>query len=120
MDLVQRLTKEGSSLSKYNGEKVPILKGSTRESTLHGTPEGGNGYSITGEDFKNVNKQYQSYDTSPNKTLPQSSLLDLDGTFNTSNPGFIKINNTFEPGKKYEQTLPEETPISRVQPTRKS
>ena len=120
MDLVQRLTVAGSSLSKYNGDNIPTLKGSTRESTLHGSPDGGNGYSITGENYSDANKQYQSYDTSPDKTLPQSSLLDLNGKFNTSNPGFVKINNTFEPGKTYEETLPERTPISRIQPVRKS
>ena len=78
MGLLDKLTTQGSTFSYGNGQTPTVNPGATQQSKLHAdgaTP----GYSISGDDFGDVNSAYQSYNDGIGNILPMPSLLDLDG-----------------------------------------
>jgi len=79
MGLLDKLTTQGSTYSYGNGQTPTTNPGATQQSKLHAdgnTP----GYSISGDDFGDVNSAYQAYNDGVGNSLPMPSLLDLDGT----------------------------------------
>lgn len=78
MGLLDKLTTQGSTYSYGNGITPPTNPGATQQSKLHadGTAPG---YSISGDNFSDVNSAYQSYNDGVGNILPMPSLLDLDG-----------------------------------------
>ena len=78
MGLLDKLNTDGSVLSYGNGQTPPTNPGATQLSKLHAD---GNqaGYSITGDDFSEVNTAFQAYNDGTNNTLPFPSQLDLNG-----------------------------------------
>jgi len=82
MGLLTKLTSgtpgSGSPLSYGNGQTPTINPGATQQSRLH-TNGNQPGYSIDGSEFTTVNPAFQSYNDGVSNTLPQPSLLDLNG-----------------------------------------
>ena len=77
MALLDKLTLQGSTYSYGNGQTPPINPGATQQSKMHAdgnTP----GYSISGNDFGDVNSAYLSYNDGAGNTLPMPSVLDLN------------------------------------------
>lgn len=78
MGLLDKLTTDGSVYSYGNGQTPPTNPLATQQSKLHAdgaTP----GYSISGDDFSDVNAAYIAYNDGINNSLPMPSLLDLNG-----------------------------------------
>jgi hypothetical protein len=78
MGLLDKLTTAGSPLSYGSGTTPTVNPGATQLSKLH---VDGNqpGYSLNGSDFSAVNTAFQAYNDGVTNTLPQPSLLDLNG-----------------------------------------
>ena len=109
MGLQKKLLNDGSVFSKFNGQTVPTLQGSTNRSELHASADGIPGYSLTGFQKSLVNRQYQNYDDGVPNLLPQPSELDLQGIKPKGplkSPKFRGINNTFQKGT-YKNNLPQ-------------
>jgi hypothetical protein len=109
MGLQDKLLNQGSTLSKNNGGNNETLGGSSRESRLHGTPNGDGGYSLNGSNFTEVNQNYQEYSDGIPNTLPSPSALDINGIKPISalkDPASISLNNTFKFGT-YKDNAPE-------------
>ena len=79
MGILKKLTTDGSYYSYNNGDKVPTNILTTKQSPLHyNNTEQQPGYSVTGEQFSQVNEAMGTYvDGSPNP-LPEPSQLDLN------------------------------------------
>jgi hypothetical protein len=95
MDLIEMLTKKGTSYSAYNGETPKTNPLTTKQSQLH------NSYSIDGKNGSEVLKQSNRYLTGENDILPQPSEYDLGGKTPTTaltDPYVVKINNSFAKG----------------------
>lgn len=76
--LLDKLQKEGSLLTAYNGITPPTNIGATKLSKLHAfdnTP----GYSLDGNYTSEVVAAYNSYLDGVANSLPQPSQLDLNG-----------------------------------------
>ena len=78
MGLLDKLTTQGSTYSYGNGQTPPTNILATQQSKMHAD---GNapGYSVSGDNFGDVNSAYQSYNDGVGNILPMPSLLDLDG-----------------------------------------
>ena len=77
MALLDKLTLQGSTYSYGNGQTPITNQGATKQSKLHAdgdTP----GYSLSGNDFGDVNSAYLSYNDGAKNTLPMPSGLDLN------------------------------------------
>jgi hypothetical protein len=79
MGILKKLTDDGSFFSYNNGDKIPTNILTTKQSPLHYNNDNQQpGYSVTGEQFPQVNTAMETYvDGSPNP-LPLPSQLDLD------------------------------------------
>jgi len=109
MGLKERLITGQSTLSKNNGAPTTPLAASSQESKLHGTLDGTAGYSLTGADFIDVNKNYQEYSDGVPNLLPTPSVLDAEGKTPKSplsSPRTKGLNNTFSKGT-YRNNPPE-------------
>ena len=77
--LLDKLQKDGSVLTAYNGATPPTNIGATKSSKLHAsnnTP----GYSLNGNFSSEATTAFQQYVDGVGNTLPQPSQLDLNGT----------------------------------------
>ena len=109
MGLQDKLTQQGSPLSKNNGGLNQKLAGSNPQSKLHGAANGEAGYSLDGSNFGEVNGDYQEYSDGVANTLPAPSNLDTNGVKPSSAltaPGATSLNNTFQNGT-YRDNLPD-------------
>jgi hypothetical protein len=80
--LLNKLQKDGSVLTAYNGATPPTNIGATKSSKLHAfgsTP----GYSLNGDYTGEVIAAYNAYLDGTANPLPQPSQLDLNGTITT-------------------------------------
>lgn len=75
MGLLDKLQKENSKLSKYNGNTPTINQLATKQSKLHADDTNA-GYSLDGAFLGEVNKDFQSYDDGINNSLPVPTYLD--------------------------------------------
>lgn len=77
MSILERLTNpsQGSQLTAYNG-RTPNLVASSKQSKLHGTADGKDGYSTSGAYRTEVNADIQAYLDGALSILPQPSQLD--------------------------------------------
>lgn len=79
MGLKDKLLKDGSTLTPYDGNTpVPNVL-STKASLLHAGVSGQPGYSLNGQFAFQVGREYTSYDDGVPNVLPQPSILDLNG-----------------------------------------
>jgi len=76
--LLNKLTKDGSRLTPYDGATPDINPLATQQSNLHADASGKPGYSVNGNSFNRVNGFYQLYLDGTANTLPQPSQLDLN------------------------------------------
>jgi len=90
MGLLNKLTTEGSNLSKYDGAQPPVNPLATKQSKLHAD---GNqpGYSLNGNNASTVINDYGNYEDGVNNTIPQPSTLDLNGQMPTITPRGQKL-----------------------------
>ena len=115
--LLSTYTAGGSTLSYNNGGVININPLATKDSKLHATKEGNNGYSIDGTFTKEILTQAAEYNDGINGTtewggnnLPYPSEIDNEVTYegkkytnNISNPTKYKDNNPF--GKETDSQL---------------
>ena len=90
MGLLNKLTTEGSNLSKYDGAQPPVNPLATKQSKLHAD---GNqpGYSLNGNNASTVINDYGNYEDGVNNDIPQPSTLDLNGQMPTITPRGQKL-----------------------------
>jgi hypothetical protein len=90
MGLLNKLTTEGSNLSKYDGAQPPVNPLATKQSKLHAD---GNqpGYSLNGNNASTVINDYGNYEDGVNNAIPQPSTLDLNGQMPTITPRGQKL-----------------------------
>ena len=79
MALLDKLTKQGSSLTSYNGATPTVNPLATQQSQLQT-------YSLNGANSTVVNSSYQEYLDGTVNTLPSPSQLDLNGVTPTISP----------------------------------
>ncbi len=73
MGLLDKLTGQGSTLSKYDGNTPPINPLALKSSKLQGN------YSLDGSDASIVSAAYAQYEDGVLNPIPQPSQLDLNG-----------------------------------------
>ena len=78
MSLLNKLQQQGTPLSTGNGATPNTNMGATKLSSLHAN---GNqaGYSLDGSNTQAVVAAFNQYNDGLNNTLPQPSILDLNG-----------------------------------------
>jgi len=108
MGLLDKLTIDGSNLSKYNGGPGVVNAGATKQSKLHADGSKAS-YSLNGINFPSVNAAYIGYDDNTPNQLPQPSELDINGTTPATalrDAQTPSINNSFSKGT-YKNGAPE-------------
>ncbi len=75
MGLLDKLLKENSQLSKYNGDTPTINPLASKQSKLHAN-DTEPGYSLDGAYKSDVNNDYVAYDDGYANSIPQPSILD--------------------------------------------
>lgn len=99
-----RLEKNGSALSYSNGTDITPNLLSTKQSPLHyNESKDQPGYSVTGEQFSEVNEAMNAYQDGEISPLPLPSELDLNDLV-TADPEY-KPKYTSLPGKGYKNQI---------------
>jgi len=95
-----RLVENGSAFSYSNGAKIDPNLLSTKQSPLHyNEPKDQPGYSVTGEQFSEVNEAMNAYQDGEISPIPLPSKLDINDPV-TADPAY-KPKYTSLPGKGY-------------------
>jgi hypothetical protein len=79
MGLLDKLTTQGSTLSQYDGNTIPVNPLATNQSKLHAELGGQPGYSLNGANASIVTAQYNAYDDGVPNQIPLPSILDTNG-----------------------------------------
>lgn len=99
-----RLVENGSAFSYSNGADINPNLLSTKQSPLHyNAPQDQPGYSVTGEQFSEVNEAMNAYQDGEISPLPLPSQLDINDPV-TADPAY-KLKYTSLPGKGYKNQI---------------